>query len=91
MKHLDNSLVRKETLLSSLSEAELACIDEEPERMIAALTGGGSASMEEQARLLGCLDDDTVDQLFMATIVPFPGPLRVGTPTCVLAARLRNT
>ena len=57
-------------MLSSLSEAELGCIDEDPERMIAALTGGRPASMEEQARLTQCLDDDTVDQLFMATIVP---------------------
>ena len=78
--------IDREALLSSLSEDELACIEEDPERMIAALTGSDPASMEEQARLIGCLDDDTVDQLFMATIVPSPGPLSVETSTCVLAA-----
>ena len=71
-------------VLSSLSDAELTCIGGDAEKMIAALTGGGPASMEEQARLLGCLDDNTVDQLFMATIIPVP--LSVETSNCVLAA-----
>ena len=73
-------------VLSSLSDAELACIGGDPEKMIAALTGGPAqpTSMEEQARLVGCLDDDTVDQLFMATIIPVP--LSVETSDCVLAA-----
>ena len=75
----------REALLSSLSQAELACIDQDPERMIAALTGGGPQSVEEQAKLIGCLDDDTVDQLFIATIVPGPGPLTVETSDCLLA------
>ena len=75
----------RETVLSSLSQAELACIDQDPERMVAALTGGGPQSVEEQARLIGCLDDDTVDQLFIATIVPGLGPLTVETSDCILA------
>lgn len=74
----------QETLLSSLSEAELDCIGQDPERMIAALTGGASASMEEQARLTQCLDDGTVDQLFIATIIPVP--LSQATSGCVMAA-----
>ena len=52
--------------------------------MIAALTGGAPASMKEQAQLIGCLDDDTVQQLFIATIIPVP--LSVETSNCVLAA-----
>ena len=60
----------QETVLSSLSEDELECTGEDPERILAAITGGRPASMEEQARLVGCLDDDSVNQLFMATIVP---------------------
>ena len=73
----------QEAVISSLSEDELACIGEEPGRMLAALTGGRPASMEEQARLVGCLDDDSVDQLFIATIIPVP--LDEETSTCVQA------
>ena len=74
----------QEAVLSSLTETELSCIGQDPERMLAALTGGSPASMEEQAKLVGCLDDDSVNQLFMATIVPVP--LSEETSTCVLAA-----
>ncbi len=73
-----------EALLTSLSAAELACIDGEPERMIAALTGGAPASREEQARLTQCLDNGTVDLIFMTTIIPVP--LSEETSGCVLAA-----
>ena len=72
------------SLLSSLSEAELDCIGQDPERMIATLTGGRPASMEEQARLTRCLDDGTVDQLFIATIIPVT--LSQATSGCVMAA-----
>ena len=74
----------QEALLSSLSEDEIDCIGQDPERMIAALTGGAPASMEEQARLTQCLDDGTVDQLFIATIIPVP--LSQATSGCVMAA-----
>ncbi len=73
----------QEALLSSLSEDELDCIGQDPERMIAALTGGAPASMEEQAKLTKCLDDGTVDQLFIATIIPVP--LSQATSGCVMA------
>ena len=71
----------QEAVISSLSEDELACIGEDPERMLVALTGGRPASMEEQAKLIGCLDDDSVNQLFMSTIVPVQ--LSTETTTCV--------
>ena len=74
----------QEALLASLSETELACIDGDPERMLASLTGGAQASTEEQAQLIGCLDDDTMDQLFMATVTPVP--LSKETFTCVQSA-----
>ena len=73
----------QEALLSSLSEAELACIGGDPERMIAALTRRGPASIEEQAKLTQCLDDETVNLIFMATIVPVQ--FSEETSTCVLA------
>ena len=37
------------------------------------------------AKLIGCLDDDTVDRFFIAAIVPGPGPLSAETTDCVLA------
>ena len=74
----------QETVLSSLSEDELACIGQDPERMISALTGGSPSSKEQQTRVIRCLDDDTLDLLFMATIIPVP--LSEETSTCVLAA-----
>ena len=70
-------------VISSLSEAEFACIGGDPERMIAALTGGSPASLEEQARLIGCLDDDTVDLISLSTIIPVP--LSMETSDCILA------
>ena len=75
-------------MISSLSDAELTCIDQNPERMIATLIGGTGdppASVEEMAKLIGCLDDDTVNQFFIAAIVPGPGPLSAETTDCVLA------
>ena len=74
----------QDTLLPSLSEDELACIGEDPEMMIAALTGNRPASREERARLTQCLEDDTVGQRFMTAIIPVP--LNRETSDCVLAA-----
>ena len=47
-------------LRSALSEAELACIGENPER---------------QTRYVGCLEDETIDRIFLAGFVPGPEPL----------------
>ncbi len=73
----------QEALFSSLSNAELTCIGQNPERMIAALTGGRPAPMEEQAQLTRCLDDGTVDQLFISSIIPVA--LSQATSGCVMA------
>ena len=56
---------------SSLSEAELACIGENPER---------------QTRFVGCLEDETLARVFLAGFVPGPGPLSQNTSDCVRAA-----
>ena len=40
-------------MLSELSDTELACIGDDPEKLARALTGQGPGSPEEQARLLG--------------------------------------
>ena len=56
---------------SALSEAELACIGENPER---------------QTRFVGCLEDETLARVFLAGFVPGPGPLSQNTSDCVRAA-----
>ena len=56
---------------SALSDAELACIGENTER---------------QTRFFGCLNDETIDRIFLAGFVPGPGPLSQETSDCVRAA-----
>ena len=73
-----------EAVISNLSNAELTCIERDPDRMITAFTWGGPASTEAQAQLVGCLEDDTVDLIFMATIIPVS--LSQATSDCVMAA-----
>ena len=70
-----------ESLQSGLSEAELACIGDDPEALASALRGPGPQSPEEQARLLDCLHDETIDRLFLAGFVA--GPLSPETSDCV--------
>ena len=53
---------------SALSEAELACIGENPER---------------QTRFFGCLEDETLARVFLAGFVPGPEPLSQETSDCV--------
>ena len=57
--------------LSELSDAELACIGENPER---------------QTRFFGCLNDETINRIFLAGFVPGPGPLSQESSDCVRAA-----
>ena len=70
---------------SALSDAELACISDDPQKLARALTGPGTASQEEQARLIGCLEDETLARLFLAGFVPGPEPLSEETSTCIRA------
>ena len=57
-------------MLSELSDTELACIGENPER---------------QTRFFGCLEDETVARIFLAGFVPGPRPLSQETSDCVRA------
>ena len=56
--------------LSELSDAELACIGENPER---------------QTRFFGCLENETIDRIFLAGFVPGPAPLSQESSDCVRA------
>ena len=72
-------------LLSELSDTELACIGDDPEKVARLLAGAGSAPREEQAKLIGCLEDETVARIFLAGFVPGPRPLSQDTSDCVRA------
>jgi hypothetical protein len=73
-------------LLSELSANELACIGDDAGKLVRSLAGPGQASREEQAKFIGCLEDETIARLFLAGFVPGPGPLSQETPDCVRAA-----
>ena len=47
------------TMFSELADAEKECIGENPER---------------QTRYIGCLEDETIDRIFLAGFVPKPKP-----------------
>ena len=72
-------------LLSALSDTEKACIGENPEKLAQSLAGPGSAPREDQAKLIGCLEDETLARIFLAGFVPGPGPLSQETSDCVRA------
>ena len=73
-------------LLSELSDTEKACIGDDAGKLARSLAGPGSASREEQAKLMGCLEDETVARLFLAGFVPGPEPLSQESSDCVRAA-----
>ena len=75
-----------DSLQSALSDAELSCIGDDPEDLAFALTGPGPEPPEEQARLLGCLHDETLARLFVAGFVPGPETLSLETSECVREA-----
>ena len=72
-------------MLSELSDDELACIGDNPEKLARTLAGPGQASREEQAKLIGCLEDETLARIFLAGFVPGPEPLSQETSDCVRA------
>ena len=58
-------------MFSELSDAEKECIGENPER---------------QTRYIVCLEDETIDRIFLAGFVPSPAPLSQESSDCVRAA-----
>ena len=72
-------------LLSELSTNELACIGDDAGKLVRSLAGPGQASGEEQAKLIRCLEDETVARIFLAGFAPGPGPLSLETSDCVRA------
>ena len=58
-------------MFSELTDAEKGCIGENPER---------------QTRYVGCLEDETIDRIFLAGFVSGPAPLSQESSDCVRAA-----
>ena len=75
-----------QAMLPELTESELACIGGDPNTLTRAFAGIGPQSREEETTLLGCLDEETINRLFLASIVTRPEPLSAETSTCIRAA-----
>lgn len=75
-----------EAVMSELSEAELECLGDGRQGLARALTSPESVTQEEQATLIGCLEDETVGRMFLTGFVGDSGPLSLETSICVRAA-----
>ena len=80
------SIQDSQALQSSLLETELVCIGNDPETLTRSLTGAVPSSKQEQAKLLGCLEDETLARIFLDGFVPGPDPLSPESSQCVRAA-----
>ena len=78
---LDNPL----TIASEFSEAELTCLSgvAQMDRLMQIFTAPETASPEEQAKFIGCLEDETLLRIFLTGILAGTGPLSVETSACI--------
>ena len=77
-----------ESVASELSDQELAClaqIDDTGE-LLRIFSDPSIATAEQQTKLVGCLNDQTVARIFLEGFVPDSGPLSLETSTCIRAA-----
>ena len=74
-----------QALVSSLSEAELACTGDAPETLDRVRTWPSQEAKDEMRRLISCLNDDTLARLFLSGFMPDPEPLSLETSDCVRA------
>ena len=70
---------------SQLSEAELECIGKNPPGLAYRLYGQ-SRPREIYEETIACLDDDTLDQIFLAAFLPEAGTLGPKSSDCLRAA-----
>ena len=75
-----------QALVSSLSQAELACIGDVPETLDRVRAWPSQEAKDEMLRLIGCLSDETLARLFLSGIMPGLEPLSLETSDCVRAA-----
>ena len=79
------SLNDPEAALAELSEHEQDCLRKADDtgNPVRALGAAGRAAMGEQAKLISCLEDETVGRIFLAGFVGDSGPLSQETSACV--------
>ena len=79
------SLNDPEAALAELSEHEKDCLRKADDtgNPVRALGAAGRAAMAEQAKLISCLEDETVGRIFLAGFVGDSGPLSQETSSCV--------
>lgn len=79
------SLQDTQAMAYAFSSEEMDCFGGDPAKLASSLAGAGS-SMQEQAELIECLNDETVARIFLAGFVPDSGPLSLETSACIRAA-----
>ena len=72
-----------DALLPELSAAEMACLGESSSQLMLMLATPDLVTPEEQAEILGCLEDETVLGLFLAGLVGQTGELSAETMACI--------
>ena len=74
-------------IASEFSESELTCLAGVAEigRLMEIFAAPEQASIEEQTKLLGCLEDETLLRIYLTGIMAGSGPLSVETSGCIRA------
>ena len=74
-------------IASEFSESELTCLAGVAEigRLMEIFAAPEQASIEEQTKLLGCFEDETLLRLYLTGIMAGSGPLSVETSGCIRA------
>ena len=75
-----------QAVASQLSDAELECIGGNPGRLAKLLDGEGSPTEEHQT--IACLDDHTLEEIFLGVFLPNAGTLEPESSDCLRAAFL---
>ena len=71
-----------EGLRAAVSDGEVSCLTDYPEKLAQVFSESETTSPEEYARRLGCLTDETVARLFLTGLVPGPNPISMEASNC---------
>ncbi len=74
-----------EAVASQLSNQELACLAgvADVARLLTIFSDPSMATSEEQTKLIGCLQDETLTRMFLSGFIQDTGPLSTETSACV--------
>ena len=70
------------------SETELKCLGGNPARIAYVFDGEGSSPTGEREKVIACLDDQTLEQIFLGFFLPNAGTLEPESSDCLRAAFL---